>query len=135
MPLVSRTGALCLRDELEEQAPVLMAESSGGKRKCHAPAHFADHHVAADSKRCKGGAGERTDDDSSAASSGDPWLRKFKVLMAYRVREGHCDVPHRHEEQGAKLGMWLRNQRAVWRKGTMDDRRRRWLEEAGVILA
>ena len=62
----------------------------------------------------------------------DTWETKFGLLMRFREREGNCDVPRRHEEQGAQLGQWLNNQRAAWKKGTLGDERRRRLEEAGV---
>ena len=31
------------------------------------------------------------------------------LLLAYMERERHCNVPHKHKEQGAKLGMasWI----------------------------
>ena len=45
-------------------------------------------------------------------------MGKFGLLLAFRDREGHCDVPDRHEEQGVKLGNWLSYQRAARKKGT-----------------
>ena len=59
-------------------------------------------------------------------------MGKFGLLLAFRDREGHCDVPDRHEEQGVKLGNWLSYQRAARKKGTLGDGRRRRLEEVGV---
>ena len=59
-------------------------------------------------------------------------MGKFGLLLAFRDRDGHCDVPDRHEEHGVKLGNWLSYQRAARKKGTLGDGRRRRLEEVGV---
>jgi len=61
------------------------------------------------------------------------WERMHGLLLAFKEREGHCDVPRRHEEQGAKLGYWLQNQRTAYKRGTLEARRVRALEEAGVV--
>ena len=62
----------------------------------------------------------------------DTWETKFGLLLAFRDREGHCDVPRKHEEQGVNLGTWLGDQRTAQKKGLLGDGRRRRLEEAGV---
>ena len=62
----------------------------------------------------------------------DTWETKFGLLLAFRDREGHCDVPKKHEERGVKLGNWLTNQRKLRKKGAMDAERERRLQEAGV---
>ena len=61
------------------------------------------------------------------------WERMFGLLLAYREREGHCDVPSRHAERGAKLGIWLGEQRKSYRRGTLQSRRVGALEAAGVV--
>ena len=60
------------------------------------------------------------------------WERNFGLLLAFRAREGHCDVPPRHEELGEKLGGWLGWQRTARGKGTLDAARRARLEALGV---
>ena len=60
------------------------------------------------------------------------WERKHGLLLAFRAREGHCDVPRKHEEQGDKLGSWLSDQRQAYKRGTLEARRRHILEECGV---
>ena len=61
------------------------------------------------------------------------WERMHGLLLAYRDREGHCDVPSMHEEQGAKLGVWLGRQRTAFRRDMLESRRVRALEAAGVV--
>ena len=39
------------------------------------------------------------------------WERMRGLLLVYREREGHCDVPRTHVEEGARLGDWLSRQR------------------------
>ena len=60
------------------------------------------------------------------------WEENFALLVEYRDREGHCDVPKKHEERGAKLGTWLGTQRKARKKGVLDAEKERRLEEAGV---
>ena len=60
------------------------------------------------------------------------WERMHGLLLAFKEREGHCDVPRRHEEQGAKLGKWLSHQRQAYKRGTLEARRVQILEDCGV---
>ena len=60
------------------------------------------------------------------------WERMHGLLLAFKEREGHCDVPQRHEEQGAKLGSWLGTQRKAYKRGTLEARRVQILEDCGV---
>ena len=53
------------------------------------------------------------------------------LLERYRAREGHCNVPSRHVEEGKKLGRWTENQRQ--RTDNLDETRRKRLEELGVV--
>ena len=46
----------------------------------------------------------------------EQWERNFILLEQYKEREGHCNVPNSHEEDGVKLGTWLKSLRQV-RKG------------------
>ena len=43
----------------------------------------------------------------------------------YREREGDCDVPQRHVEDGAKLGGWLQKQRRAYRARGMSEEERK----------
>ena len=46
----------------------------------------------------------------------EQWEQNFVLLEQYKEREGHCNVPNSHEEDGVKLGTWLKSLRQV-RKG------------------
>lgn len=60
------------------------------------------------------------------------WERNFGLMVAFRDREAHCDVPVKHTEQGVKLGTWLNNQRVAYGKRTLNAARRERLEALGV---
>ena len=60
------------------------------------------------------------------------WERMHGLLLAFKEREGHCDVPARHEEQGDRLGWWLQTQRTAYKRGTLEARRVQILEDCGV---
>ena len=61
------------------------------------------------------------------------WERNFALLTAFREREGRCEVPAKHEEEGVKLGDWLSKQRTAHTNGTLDAARRTRLEALGVV--
>jgi hypothetical protein len=61
------------------------------------------------------------------------WERNVKLLEQYAKREGHCDVPFKHIEEGVNLGKWLSEQRGAYKKGELDKTRQKRLEELGVI--
>jgi len=48
------------------------------------------------------------------------WENSFNLLMKYKDREGDCNVPHSHEEDGKKLGVWLDTQRRANKKGKLN---------------
>jgi hypothetical protein len=39
------------------------------------------------------------------------WDKNIILLIKYKDREGHCNVPERHKEDGKNLGHWLGKQR------------------------
>lgn len=41
------------------------------------------------------------------------WDEGFEALKHYRSKNGHCDVPADHLEQGLALGAWVSNQRRI----------------------
>ena len=63
----------------------------------------------------------------------EQWEQSLALLVQYKEKEGHCDVPQRHVEDGGKLGWWLNTQRRLFEKGDLDEERRQRLEELGVV--
>ena len=61
---------------------------------------------------------------------GDQWERNFALLEQFKEREGHCNVPKSHKEDGIKLGIWLNNQRS--RRMKLEESLQRRLEQLGV---
>jgi Helicase associated domain len=61
------------------------------------------------------------------------WEEGFSYLKTYREREGNCDVPTSHVENGYNLGTWIVKQRS--RKGTLSEERRHRLNQLGFVWA
>jgi hypothetical protein len=49
----------------------------------------------------------------------DGFERGFGTLRIYMRREGHSRVPRAHVEAGFRLGLWVANRRAIYRKGRL----------------
>eukprot|EP00536_Pseudo-nitzschia_multiseries_P003811 jgi/Psemu1/186623/e_gw1.60.20.1 len=61
------------------------------------------------------------------------WNGMYELLVRFQDREGHCNVPQNHLEEGEKLGMWLGNQRTYKRLGKLDSNAKRLMDELGVV--
>merc|ERR1712238_407754 len=61
------------------------------------------------------------------------WDIMYDLLLVYKDREGHCNVPAIHKEDGKNLGEWLSNQRQAMKKGKLDSGKEKQLEEIGVV--
>jgi hypothetical protein len=59
------------------------------------------------------------------------WDETYALLQQFKKREGHCNVPMSHTEDGANLGRWVDAQRQRNRKETLDPERQKRLEEIG----
>jgi AraC-like DNA-binding protein len=59
------------------------------------------------------------------------WDESYTLLQQFKKREGHCNVPQSHSEDGANLGIWVNNQRQLKKKETLDPERQNRLEEIG----
>jgi superfamily II DNA or RNA helicase len=74
---------------------------------------------------------------NSLGFSWDPlaeqWNDYFVALQKFNKREGHCNVATKHEENGIKLGSWLRNLRSRTDKLTPDQISR--LESLGFVCS
>jgi superfamily II DNA or RNA helicase len=62
---------------------------------------------------------------------GSRWDEWFGMLMHFKAREGHSNVPQPHVEGTFRLGQWVSGQRA--NKETMSAERRQRLNEIGFI--
>ena len=61
------------------------------------------------------------------------WVYMFYLLMLYRDREGDCNVPYGHIEDGWDLGVWLSQQKSAYKHNRLSEIRTTRLEDAGVI--
>eukprot|EP00546_Thalassionema_frauenfeldii_P008722 CAMPEP_0178927378 /NCGR_PEP_ID=MMETSP0786-20121207/19152_1 /TAXON_ID=186022 /ORGANISM="Thalassionema frauenfeldii, Strain CCMP 1798" /LENGTH=384 /DNA_ID=CAMNT_0020602799 /DNA_START=88 /DNA_END=1242 /DNA_ORIENTATION=+ len=62
-----------------------------------------------------------------------PWEDWFNLLNSYKNTHGHCNVPRKHIENGRKLGLWLKNQRAQQRRNALLEGREYLLNKLGVV--
>ena len=61
------------------------------------------------------------------------WEKNFNLLVQYKEREGDCNVPQSHKEDGENLGKWLTTRRMDKKKGKLDAEKQILLEEIGVV--
>lgn len=60
------------------------------------------------------------------------WAENFGLLVAYKLENGHCDVPNRGANLSAShLGNWVQSQREYYRDGTISRKHRLMLESIG----
>ena len=62
----------------------------------------------------------------------DQWKECFALLVIYAKRENHCNVPQRYQEDGIKLGIWLKRQRQDKKNAKLDPDKEKRLDELGV---
>ena len=60
------------------------------------------------------------------------WEDYFALLVQYKTREGHCNVPRSHKEENENLGRWVDRQRMAKRKRKLDPKRRRRLDDLHI---
>jgi len=61
------------------------------------------------------------------------WESKYLLLVKFKQRKGHANVPDSHKEEGLNLGAWLKDQRDQKRKGKLNIRHKERLEDVGVV--
>ena len=61
------------------------------------------------------------------------WEDNFALLIQFKHREKHCNVPNYHKEDGENLEYWLGTQRTENKNRTLDYVRKKQLEDLGVI--
>jgi len=65
----------------------------------------------------------------------DKWEMNFAHMLRFVQQEGHSEVPRRYKtKDGINLGIWLNNQKNLQRKGELNHKRERKLEEVGVVF-
>jgi hypothetical protein len=69
---------------------------------------------------------------TSASAPRSNWDQFLKLMIQFKQREGHCNVPIQHVESGEKLWIWLMVQKIDVKRERMDDDRRLLLEALGV---
>jgi superfamily II DNA or RNA helicase/predicted transglutaminase-like cysteine proteinase len=60
------------------------------------------------------------------------WQGGMEALRSFAAREGHTDVPRGHEENGYKLGDWIKTRNLQLRSGQLTPERIRNLDSAGA---
>jgi hypothetical protein len=63
----------------------------------------------------------------------EQWEYMFRLMEQFNNREGHCNVPRKHNEEDSNLGHWLRTQLKAKRKGALLSDREKRLEALGVV--
>jgi Predicted helicase len=53
----------------------------------------------------------------------EAWEKGYAALLSYTQREGHARPSRRLEENGFKLGLWVRNHRVAYKKRELDSER------------
>jgi len=61
------------------------------------------------------------------------WENMYTLLVQYKKREGHCNIPKSHEEDGRNLGEWMIAQRLGKKNGILHDVKGKKLEELGIV--
>ena len=61
------------------------------------------------------------------------WEDMFLLLVDYKKREGHCNVPGKHTENNENLGKWLSSQRNNKKRDKLNKDYQHRLEELGIV--
>ena len=61
------------------------------------------------------------------------WQSWCELLLKCHGREGHCNVPDRHLEEGQKLGRWVGKQRQRWKAGKLSTEKQRQLDQLDFV--
>jgi hypothetical protein len=63
----------------------------------------------------------------------EDWEKGLQLLLEFRSREGHINVPLAHVEKAFKLGHWVNNQRALGRRGDLEPERKQRLDDIDFV--
>lgn len=67
-------------------------------------------------------------EDKGTTTGAGGWESRFRLLLKFMNREGHPRVPVNHVENGVKLGVWVANQKQIYRSRKMKPDRQEKLE-------
>ena len=62
----------------------------------------------------------------------DAWWNRYHELKAYRKTYRHCSIPAKYE-LNPSLGHWVSVQRVLYKKNTLSDERKMYLDELGFV--
>ena len=62
-----------------------------------------------------------------------PWEEMYDLLVQFKKREGHTNVPQKHKEDDQNLGTWLNSQRSLQSKGKLSMDRQKRFEELDFL--
>ena len=102
------------------------SRSSGLRREEEKKSLLSAHSARIEGQKIDGGGNILTSDIHELH-----WKEKHLLLKRFQEREGHCNVPQSHKEDGATLGVWISTQRQLKKKGKLDPERQKILEEIG----
>jgi len=63
----------------------------------------------------------------------EQWENMYMLLVQYKKREGHCNVPQRYKENGQNIGQWLNTQRKYKKKGALDTVKKQKFDDVGLV--
>jgi superfamily II DNA or RNA helicase len=63
----------------------------------------------------------------------EDFQRNLDALRRYVAREGHARVPHKHEDEGIRLGGWLGKRRVDYHRGKLTPERIAALDALGMV--
>ena len=61
------------------------------------------------------------------------WQKSFAYLLEFNDEHGHCLVPRYFEQDGFKLGMWVKSQRNSYKAGTLSAEKEALLNSVGFV--
>ena len=60
------------------------------------------------------------------------WMSKYKIAKKYYATYGTLDIPAIFEFEGIQLGTWIYNQKQAFWSGTIEEEKKKLLDEIGV---
>jgi hypothetical protein len=127
-----------------DQMYLLLLQFKGREGHCQVPIHHKEEGKnlgswLATQRKAKRGNTSKKDRQDELEKAGvvwdvqpEQWGQMFKLLLQFKEREGHCQIPINHKEEGKNLGHWIAKQQYLYRANKLDPIRQERLEEASV---